>query len=138
MAAISRVKAIPVTPVAYEVNDKGQAKVALVPGDLLVMTNDAPTRSGHEVVWTLAPTSTLHAQGICLVAAAAGATVDVGIQGEMDGYENLVPGTPLYPSASVAGGIDTAAATEFATTPAVKADADIRAVRKTRIRYCFV
>lgn len=138
MAAVTRNTAHPVTPTGYEVNDKGQAKVAIEAGQLVVMTNDTPTRSGHEIVWTLAPTTTLYADGICLQDVAAGGTIDVGIHGEMDGYEGLVPGTSLFPSASTAGGIDTTAPNEIATTPPTKARSQIKAVRSTRIRFCFV
>lgn len=138
MAAVTRNTARPVTPVGYEVNDKGQAKVAIEAGQLVIMTNDTPTRSGHEVVWDLATTSTLYADGICLQDVAAGGTIDVGLHGEMDGYADLTPGTPLYPSASSAGELDTTAPEEFGTTPSSKANFQIKAVRSTRIRFNFV
>jgi hypothetical protein len=103
MTAVTRVKARPCAPAGYEVNDKGVAVEAWVAGDLLV--NGA---SG----WSKAPTGTLEAHGIGLQAAYAGqANCSIGIQGEMDGFSEMTPGTALWPSASVAGGLDTDAPT---------------------------
>lgn len=133
MAAVTKVKVRPVTPVAYEVNDKGTLVVDVLAGDLLIIT-----ASG----WDKATTSTPEAHGIALLDGFAGGVASVGIQGEMDGFSGLTPGNTLYPSGSVAGGIDTTATTYYsaATTPAVAVPAipRIRAVSATRIRYCFV
>jgi hypothetical protein len=126
MAAVTRVKARPCSPAGYEVNDKGVAVEAWVAGDLL--TNGA---SG----WSKAATGTKIAHGIGLQDAYAGqGNCSIGIQGEMDGFSGLTPGAALYPSASVAGGIDTTAA-EIATGVAVP---QIRAATATRIRFSFV
>lgn len=101
MSAATRVRARPCTPVGYEVVDKGVAVEAWTAGDLLV--NGA---SG----WSKAPTGTLEAHGIGLQDAYAGqGGCSIGIQGEMDGWSGLTPGAPLWPSASVAGGLDTSA-----------------------------
>lgn len=137
MAAVTRVKARPVSPPGYEVNDKGQAKVDITAGDLLIITNDTPS-NGFEKVWDKATTSTLNAHGIALMDAKAGAVVSVGIQGEMDGWSGMTPGAAAYPSGSAAGGLDTTAPSEFATTPAVTARPNVRAISATRIRYNFV
>lgn len=136
MAAVTVVKARPVSPPGYEVNDKGQAAVALTAGQLLIISTATPG-AGHDKVWALATTTTDIPHGIALMDAAAGATASVGIQGEMDGFSGLTPGAALYTSGSVAGGIDTTAPTWFATTPAVTAPELIRAVTATRIRYNF-
>jgi hypothetical protein len=134
MAAVTRVKARPVTPAGYEVVDKGIAVEAWVAGDLLV--NGA---SG----WSKAPTGTLLAHGIALQDAYAGqGGCSIGLHGEMDGFSGLTPGDPLYPSGAVAGGLDTTAAvwSAAATTPAVSVGVQpqIRAATATRIRYLFV
>src|SRR5262245_4067245 len=119
----------PGTLPGYEANDKGQAAVAITKGNLLVITTTAPG-AGFEKVWDKAPTTNTDPHGIALMDAVAGGIVSVGIQGEMDGFTGLTQGTPLYPSATVAGGIDTSK-----PTGAVER---IRAVTATRIRYCFV
>jgi hypothetical protein len=137
MAAVTRVKARPVSPPGYEVNDKGQAAAAIVAGDLLIITNATPG-NGFERVWDKATTTTDNAHGIALMDAKAGAIVSVGIQGEMDGFSGLTPGAPLYPSTAVAGGLDTTAPDFVATTPAVPAIPNVRAVTASRIRYNFV
>jgi hypothetical protein len=134
MAAVVRVKCRPVSPVGYEVNDVGVAVTAWVAGDLL--TNGAGG-------WSKAAAGTLLAHGIALQDAYAGqGGCSIGIQGEMDGFSGLTPGDPLYPSASVAGGLDTTAASWYgvATTPAVAVPVQpqIRAAKATRIRYLFV
>jgi hypothetical protein len=136
MAAVTVVKAKPVQVPGYEVNDKGQAKVALTAGQLLIMTGDAP-RAGHERMWDVAPAGATDIHGIALMDCPINGTASVGIQGEMDGFSGMTPGTPLYPSASVAGGIDTTA-TSVATTPVVPHAARIRATTASRIRYSFV
>jgi len=129
MAAVTVGTLHPCAPPAYEVNDKGQAAVAITKGNLLVITNATPG-SGFRRVWDKAPTTTTDAHGIALMDAAAGGTVSVGIQGEMAGYSGLVPGNPLYPSASVAGGIDT-------SKPAGALER-IRAIDAETIRFSFV
>ena len=133
MAAVTVVKARPVSPPAYEVNDKGQAAVAFTAGQLLCLSTTTPG-NGFEKVWQLAPTSGItEAQGVALMDAKAGGIASVGIQGEMDGFSGLTPGptqSPLYPSTAVAGGLD--------TTAIVSATVRIRAVTTTRIRYSFV
>jgi hypothetical protein len=121
MAAITRVKARPCAPAGYEVNDKGLAAEAWVAGDLLVNGADG---------WAKAD-GVDEAHGIGLQDAYAGqGNCSIGIQGEMDGFSGLTPGAPLYPSAAVAGGLDTTAV-EGATVR-------VRAATATRIRYNFV
>lgn len=135
MAAVTRVKARPCTPVGYEVVEKSATLTeAVVAGDLLTLG-----ASG----WSKAATSTVNAHGIALQDGYAGQKdASVGIQGEMDGFSGMTPGAPLYPSGTTAGGIDTTAPTSYsaATTPAVAVPAapDIRAVTASRIRYRFI
>lgn len=120
MAAVTRVKARPCTPVGYEVVDKGVLTADVVAGDLL--KNGA---SG----WAKAAAGATEADGIALQDGYAGqAGFSVGIQGEMDGWSGMTPGTALYPSGSVAGGLDTTAA------GAIR----VKAATATRIRYNFV
>lgn len=126
MAAVTKGTLHPVSPPGYEVNDKGQAAAAIAKGDLLVITSATPG-NGFEKVWDKAPTSTVDPAGIALMDATAGGMVSVGVHGEMDGYSGLTRGARLYPSASVAGGIDT---TALAGTIVI-----VRAVTATRIRY---
>ena len=130
MAAVTRVKARPVLIPGYEVNDDGQAKVALVAGDGLVIVADTPTRSGFNRVYDKAPTTATEHHAIALMDAKAGGKVEAGIHGEIDGFSGLTPGVPIYPSGTVAGGLDT-------TAPA-GAVIRMRAVSATRIRYTLV
>lgn len=129
MAAVTFGTLRPITVPGYEVNDKGQAATDILKGQLLIITAATPG-AGFDAVWDKATTATLDPHGIALMDAKTGALVSVGIQGEMDGFTALVPGNPVYPSASVVGGIDTA-------LPA-GAPTRIRAKTATRIRYSFV
>jgi hypothetical protein len=116
------VKAKPCSPAGYEVNDKGVAVEAWVAGDLL--TNGAGG-------WSKAVGGTLEAHGIGLQDAYAGqGNCSIGIHGEMDGFSGMTPGAALYPSATVAGGLD--------TTAVVGATIRVRAATASRIRYTFV
>lgn len=140
MAAVTRVKGRPCAPVGYEVNDTGAFAAAagtVLAGDLLVITNEVPP-AGHEKVWGKAPAGATAAHGIALMDGYAGGTASVGIQGEMDGFSGMTPGAAAYPSATVAGGLDTTAPTYVATTPPVPALPLIRAVTASRIRFSFV
>jgi hypothetical protein len=130
MAAVSvPVKNRPVTPTGYEVNDHTTAGLPLkqdvVRGNLLKLHSDG---------WYLLDASSEAAGEIDGIALKDGYNgqdgFDVGVQGEMDGFADLVPGDALYPSASVDGGID--------TSKPSGAIARIKAVRTTRIRYNFV
>lgn len=133
MAAVTVGTLRPVTVPGYEVNDKGQAAVAITKGQLLCLSTTTPG-NGFEKVWALAPiTGITEAHGIALMDAKAGSLVSVGIQGEMDGFSGLTPGptqSALYPSTAVAGGID--------TTAIASSTVRVRAVTTTRIRYSFV
>jgi hypothetical protein len=129
MAAVTVGTLHPVSPPGYELNDKGQAAVALTKGQLLIITT-ATAGSGFDKVWDKCTAGALEPHGIALMDAAAGGLVSVGIQGEMDGFTGLTQGAALYPSGSVAGGIDT-------SLPA-GAPTRIRAVTATRIRYNLI
>lgn len=138
MAAVTRVKARPVTPVGYEVNDKGTLTEDVTAGDQLVISGE----SGGVKTWSKAPTDAIEADGIALTDGFSGGVADVGIQGEMDGFSGMTVGDLLYPSGSTAGGLDTTATTFYsaATTPAVAvpAPARVKAIGATRIRYSYL
>jgi hypothetical protein len=120
MAAVTRVTARPCTPVGYEVVDKGTLAAAVVAGDLL---------KNSAAGWILAVAGATEADGIALQDGYSGqAGFSIGIQGEMDGFSGMTPGAALYPSASVAGGLDTTAAGVIR----------VKAASTTRIRYNFV
>lgn len=120
MAAVNRVKARPCTVVGYEVVDKGTLTEAVVAGDLL--------KNGANG-WSKLAAGATEADGIALQDGYAGQSgFSVGIEGEMDGWSGMVPGTPLYPSGAVAGGLDTTAAGVIR----------VKAASATRIRYSFV
>lgn len=120
MAAVTRGTARPCTPVGYEVVDTGKAVSAWTAGDLLKLG-----ASG----WAKTTAGATEADGIALQDAYAGQQgCSIGIQGEMDGWSGMTPGTPLYPSGSVAGGLDTTAAGVIR----------VKAVTATRIRFNFV
>lgn len=134
MAAITVVKARPVTPVGYEVNDSGVLTEDVTAGQLL---------SNGAGGWSKCPTNQVEPDGIALQDGYAGqGNFPVGIQGEMDGFSGLTPGAKLYPSGSVAGGIDTSAPVYYtvATTPVVNVPvvSKLKAVTATRIRFNFV
>jgi hypothetical protein len=129
MAAVTRVAPHPVEVPGYEVNDKGQAKVAMLAGQQVIMTADAP-RAGFERMWDLATAGAIEAHGIVLMDCPINGTVAVGIQGEMDGFSGMTPGAPIYPSATVAGGLDTTAT----ATPITR----VRATTASRIRFNYV
>lgn len=123
MPAVNRVKPRPCTVVAYEVNDVKALKEDVITGDLLVIDVDGKLKK--------APAGTTEAHGIALKDGYAGQEgFDYGLHGEMDGFSGMTPGAPLFPSAAVAGGLDT-------TQPA-GAVARVRAIRASRIRYNFV
>lgn len=128
MAAPTRVKVRNVTVVAYEVNDKVQLAVDVEPGDQLQYTG--ATSRGQSVMTKL-PIDALEADGIALRKGYAGERgFDVGLHGEMDGFSGLVPGTPYFPSGAIAGGLD--------STVVVDATIRVKAVKTTRIRFCYV
>jgi len=130
MAAVTKSNLRPVTPVGYEVVDRGQAKTAMAVGDLVVINTDTPG-NGNEKVFAKAPiTGITEAHGIVMVAAVAGGPVTVGVQGEMDGYSGLTSGGALYPSTETAGETD--------TTAISGATVRMRAISATRVRYSFV
>lgn len=126
MAAVTRVKARPCTPTGYEVVDKCALAADVVAGDLLKYTG---AMSNGLAVMGKAAAGATEADGIALQDGYTGqAGFSVGIQGEMDGWSGMTPGTALYPSGAVAGGLDTTAA------GAIR----VKAATATRIRYSFV
>src|SRR5688572_26070607 len=102
MAAVTRVKARPCTPVGYEVVEAAATLTeAVTAGDLLTLGSSGWSKAAGDG-------SVLNAHGIALQDGYAGQKdASIGIQGEMDGFSGMTPGAPLYPSGSVAGGIDT-------------------------------
>lgn len=131
MAAVTVVNNRPVTPPGYEFNQKAQAKVALTRGTLVSPVADAPSSGFDVVVDKLATADAvmLKKAYMVLMDCAAGATASLGSHGEMDGYSGLTAGAPLYASAAVAGGIDTA-------KPAGAVER-MWAVTTTRVYYSF-
>lgn len=135
MAAVTVVELHPTLISGYEVNVKGMAVTDLAVGQLLVRDSATTPSRGNKNSWKLAPAGTVQAQGIVLKPCKAGKTVSVGLQGEMEGFSGLTPGAGLFPSASVAGGIDTTAT--LAGT-GVNQKPDIRADSATGIIYNFL
>jgi hypothetical protein len=122
MAAVTRVKGRPCTPVGYEVVDKGKLTEDVSAGELLTLGTTG---------WRKAVAGTAEAHGIALQNGYAGQSgFSVGVQGEMDGFSGMTPGAALFPSATVAGGLD--------TTQPGGAVTRVRAVTATRVRYSFV
>ena len=120
----------PVSPPGYEVNqDAAQSGVAITKGQLLILSGAAPA-AGFVNVWVPATAAAAEAHGIALMSSAAGQVAEVGIQGEADNFAGLTPGAPLYPSGTVAGGLDTVGAAGATTR--------VRAISATRIRFSFV
>lgn len=120
-----------VGPVGYEVIDVGTATEAIASGQLVVRG-----ASG----WSKCPTNVTEAHAVAMKDYAAGqGGCDFLVQGEMDGYDaagGITPGADIFPSASVAGGLQTDART-IATTPTVSYPVKIRAVTATRLRFNF-
>lgn len=121
MAAVTRTKCRPVTPTAYEYNDKGFATEDILRGQLVRLTSDGVSLNN---------TAGGDPAGIALKDAKTGMMCEYGVHGEMDGFSGLTIGAALYPSSTVAGGIDT---TVFTDGPV-----RMRAVTATRIRFMFV
>lgn len=134
MAAVTLVRPKFVSPVGYEVFDKGVTTEVILAGQLVKQG-----ASG----WALNPTNNAYPSAVAAQDFYAGqGGCDFLIIGEMDGFTGLTPGAPLFPSASAAGGIDTTAFVAYnaATTPAVAVPAapQMRAATTTRIRFNFV
>lgn len=105
MAAVTRVKARPVTPVGYEfVSAQNIVTVAVAAGDLLMLT-----ASG----WALSTAaSPANKRGFAAQDYYAGQRdCSVLTTGEMDGWSGMVAGVPLYPDA--AGGLNDVAVAGF-------------------------
>jgi len=126
MAAVTVVKARPCTPVGYEVNDKCVLSGAVTAGDCLKFTGAV---SNGLPVMAKATGGATEVDGIALTDGYDGqAGYSYGLQGEMDGFSGMTPGTAIYPAPSTAGGWDTSAA------GAIRA----KAITATRIRYNLV
>lgn len=77
--------------------------------------------------WVRAPITANEAQGMAPKDGRNGElSFDILKVGKMDGFLNLTPGDPLYPSGATPGGLDTTAKT-VATTPPVPYPARVRA-----------
>jgi hypothetical protein len=123
MAAVvkgDRVK--PIIVPGYEVVDTGVCAEAWVTGDQLVNTAAG---------WVLCPDDALEAHGMAMKPAYVGQRgCDILMQGEMAGFEGLIPGEALYPSTTVPGGLD--------TTPTVGGTIRVRARTTTSVRVNYV
>lgn len=121
-----------VSPPGYEVVDTGTATEAMQRGQLCSL---------GAAGWSLLPAGATEPDGVALQDYAAGEVgADFLIHGEMDGYVGLPIGDPLYPSATVAGGIQTeptTVATADATTT-VPGPVRMKATTATRIRFNLV
>lgn len=108
-----------VSPPGYEVVDHGVATEVILSGQLVALG-----ASG----WSKLAANQLDFDGVALHDCAAGeGGCSFLIQGEMDGYLAMTPGTDLFPSASVAGGIQ--------TDVVASAPVRMKAVTATRIRF---
>ncbi len=119
MAAITRVKSRPVTPVGYEfVSAQNIVTVAVVAGDLLVLTVNG---------WILSTAANpTYKRGFAAQDYYAGQKdCSVLTTGEMDGWSGMTPGVPLYPDA--AGGLNDTAVVGFVGL--------IHAVSPTRVAF---
>lgn len=120
-----------VSPTGYEVVDVGTANEIILSGQLAIR---------NATGWSKCPTTNNEAHAVALKDYAAGqGGCDFLVQGEMDGYDmtgGIVPGTDIYPSASVAGGLQSDLRS-IATTPVVPLPVKIRAVTATRLRFNF-
>jgi len=112
------------SPPGYEVIDKGTATEVIAAGELCVIG-----ASG----WSKTAAGATDADGVALKDYIAGQEgCDFLIQGEIDGYGmsgGITPGIDIYPSASVAGGMQSDAVA--ATTLRIKA------TTPTRLRFNF-
>lgn len=123
MAAVTRGdRAKPIIVPGYEVIDTGVCAEAWETGDQL-----QNTAAG----WVLAVAGAIEAHGMAMKPAYVGERgCDIMMQGEMAGFSGLTPGAPLYPSATVAGGLDTTAT----ATPICR----VRARTTTSVRVNYV
>lgn len=126
MAAITRVAPLHVSPPGYEVIDRGRATEVIAKSDQILITGN----SGSEQRVSKCTAGAIECHGIALKPCTLEGLCEYGVQGEMDGFSGMTAGASLYPSASVAGGIDTTAT----ATPIVR----VRAVLPTRIRYSYI
>jgi hypothetical protein len=127
MAEVTVENARPCTPAGYEVVDRCVLAEDVAAGDLLVYTGNVVDGLPE---MEKAPSSAKEVHGIALKDGYSGQSgFDVGVQGEMDGFAGLTPGTPLFAS-STSGKIDTTEPTDAAL--------QLRAVRSGRVRYTFV
>lgn len=119
MAAVTRVKARPVTPVGYEVvSDVKIVTAAVTAGDMVILTANgwAPSTAAN-------PT---YKRGFAAQDYYAGQRdCSILTTGEMDGWSGMTPGVPLYPDA--AAGLETVAVVGFVGL--------VHAVSATRIAF---
>lgn len=128
-----------ISPPGYEVISETGIATEIIPRGALCVLG----ASG----WSLAPTGTKLADGIAAKNYVANQdNCEFIVDGEIEGYEltgggALTPGTFLYPSASVAGGMATDVVTWYgvATTPAVAVplQPQIKVTGPNRIRVRF-
>lgn len=119
MAAVTRVKARPVTPVGYEfVSGVNVVTEDVTAGDLLVLGANGWSKS--------TASNPANKRGFAAQDYKAGDRFcSILTTGEMDGWSGMTPGVPLYPDA--AGGLETTAVSGFTGL--------IHAVSATRIAF---
>lgn len=138
MAAVTRVKSHPCTPVGYEYVTEGAVLTeAVFAGDLLIQG-----ASGWSKLLGNSVANLTARRGMAMQDGYAGQRdASIAIHGEADGFSGMTPGAPLYPSASVAGGIDTVANVFYtaATTPVVNVPEQPRmwAASASRVYFSF-
>ena len=125
MAAITKVAPALASPVGYENVFYAYASVALVPGDVVVITSATPSSSQFDCV--VAKAAAAEAHGISLKTTGIGGLAEICFRGEMDGYSGLTPGAGLTIASGV---IDNTAPANTQVGAAA-----IRAVTPTRIRF---
>lgn len=136
MAAVTKVKPRHVAPVGYEWIDVCELTEDVNAGDLLEFTG--VTNDNLPLMRKLPAAANAEPDGIALKGGFAGERgFDYGIHTEMDGFSGLTPGDPIYSSAAVAGGLDTApnGVTPAAAAPPVSYGLVGKAIKASRIRF---
>lgn len=142
MAAVTLVRARPVSPVGFEFKTvAAEAKVALTAGQLVRIDAQTP-KLGFPFVVDLLATGEADDEiklYVAITDAKAGAVVNIADDLEMDGWTGLSgDGAALYPSAATAGAIATDVITiAYVTTPdiAVPVRARMWTLTPTRIKF---
>lgn len=146
MSALTRVKARPVSPNGFEVKTiAAQAVADLDAGEIVTIAAAAPDY-GYPFRVDLCPAvdaKTDKKKYVVVMDAKANGVVNIADDLEMDGWSGLTKGDPVYPSGTVAGGLDTTAPTNAIVetidadvgSVAVPVAARMWAISATRIKF---